>query len=58
MTQAQFTLLDQAICSTAKHQDFHLVYIFAALAYGLAQTASLTASAQLQDLASRAGSFI
>lgn len=51
MTQAQFSVLDALICSRMGVSDEKEVLIWAALAYDIATRNSLTASAQLQNLA-------
>lgn len=51
MTQQQFAVLDALICSRIGIADQKELTIWAALAIGLAQSLSLTASAQLQALA-------
>ena len=51
MNQAQFSVLDTLICNQIGRWDEHEVVILAALAIGLAQSLTLTASPQLQALA-------
>jgi hypothetical protein len=51
MTQQQFSVLDTLICSRIGISDEKELTILAALAVGLAQSLSLTASQQLQTLA-------
>ena len=51
MTQAQFVVLDTLICSRIGISDQKELIILAALAIGLAQSLTLTASQQLQTLA-------
>lgn len=51
MTQQQFNVLDALICSRVGRADQEELAIWAALAIGLAQSLTLTASTQLQTLA-------
>ena len=51
MTQAQFTILDNLICSQIGKSDFQELKIWAALAYDLATRNSLTMSQTLTNLA-------
>ena len=51
MTQAQFTILDNLICSQIGKSDFQELKIWAALAYDLATRNSLTMSQTLINLA-------
>ena len=51
MTQAQFTVLDNLICSRIGIDDEQDLKIWAALAYDIATRNSLTASQTLQNLA-------
>ncbi len=51
MTQQQFNVLDTLIVSRVGISDQKELAILAALAIGLAQSLSLTASTQLQTLA-------
>ncbi len=51
MTQQQFQVLDTLICARVGISDQKELAILAALAIGLAQSLSLTASPQLQLLA-------
>ena len=51
MNQGQFNVLDTLICSRIGISDQKELTILAALAIGLAQSLTLTASQQLQALA-------
>lgn len=51
MTQQQFNVLDALICGRIGVSDQQELKIWAALAIGLAQSLTLTTSAQLQALA-------